>query len=579
MFLQKPREVILVGRGKVKVGPNDYVATGGEGSIYKLADGTIIKLYTDTGKMIRDAMSEKIALLTRIQHPYIVAPTGLVTDTNGSPLGFSMPFVGGEPLSRVFTNDFRVREGFADEDAATLVDRMRETVSCVHQHQTIMVDANELNWIVVVYGTQGPEPRVLDVDSWMIGKWPATVIMPSIRDWRAKQFGPSTDWFAWGVVTFQVFTGIHPYKGTLAGYKPAELERRMKDGASVFAPGVRLNAAVRDFNCIRGPLLEWYRATFQQGERSIPPSPFDTGVTVSAAAKVARVIVTGQGILVYDRLLQGSDDPAIRTFSCGVVLRRSGQLYDLATKRTIGRVTSRECEVVTRNGGWLVADWEGDRPTFSYINGSTLTSETLSFQIRGFKFLVSGNRLFTVTDRGLTELVWFIFGKKVILGAGNTWGAQVNSTRWYDGVGIQDSMGATFVIVPFGEKACAQIRVKELDGLIPLSAKAGNRFVAIMAANKSGEYCKVELTMSQDHASYTVWQSGSDTPDLNMAMLPKGVVAGVVKDGELFVFVPTNNSLNKVNDRQIATDMILGNWGDTVVYIHDGDVWSVRMRS
>jgi len=178
--------------------------------------------------MLREGLVGKIKLLSKLQHKFIVAPTGIVQSKNGKPIGFCMPFSSGEPLPRVFTNDFRVRTGFDDKDASVLVHRMREVVQFAHSNRALLIDANEMNWLAVLAGNKGPEPRVIDVDSWAIGQWSAKVIMPSIRDWHAKQFDQNTDWFAWGIVTFQIYTGIHPYKGKLVGFKPSEMEKRMK---------------------------------------------------------------------------------------------------------------------------------------------------------------------------------------------------------------------------------------------------------------------------------------------------------------------------------------------------------------
>jgi hypothetical protein len=33
-----------------------------------------------------------------------------------------------------------------------------------------------------------------------------------------------------------------------------------------------------------------------------------------------------------------------------------------------------------------------------------------------------------------------------------------------------------------------------------------------------------------------------------------------------------------VQDRQIATDMALANWRDTVLFTQNGDVWSLRLK-
>ena len=167
---------------------------------------------------------------------------------------------------------------------------------------------------------------------------------------------------------------------------------------------------------------------------------------------------------------------------------------------------------------------------------------------------------------------------KPIISVGQTWGAMEQSTRWFDGVGVQDAMGAMYVIAPFGEKACAHVRVKELDGLRVLSAKAGNRFISIVTVNSKGEYKIVEVTLDKEYKQYTCNEYVVDGPEHNIAILPKGVCATIVDDGELNIFVPTSATLNKVSDKTIATDMQLANWENKVLYIQNGEVWSVSMN-
>lgn len=576
-------QVILEGRGPVTLRPGDHVATGGEGSIYHISD-MAVKIYLDPAKMRKRGVPDKVKKLSALlKHPYIVAPIGLAVTPAGDPVGHYLPYVEdppiAHPLSRVFTNDFYQSEGFNGKLASKLVDRMRETVQFAHDRGAIIIDPNELNWFALAVG-KDPEPRIIDVDSWVIGPMPQTVaVMPSIRDWHAKKFGNESDWFSWAVVTFQVYTGIHPYKGTLDGYARMDMEQRMKDNASVFSPGIRLNRAVRDFSCIPGPLLAWYEAAFQKGERTLPPSPFDTGVPTQRVARVLRAVTTGRtGILVFEKLIGFPGDPAVRIFHCGVARLASGKLIDLQTKRQIVDASSPSCEVIKVDHGWLVGDLEQRETTFTYVNGRTLLGDKLQFRPRAHRLLGYENRMFFVGESGLTEIKPNLFGEKLIASAGQTWGIIVNSTKWFGGVGVLDSMGAKFVIAPFGDGAVAQVRVRELDGIQVVSAKAGNRFISLVAADKSGDYKKIELTFDRDYRTYKAWVGTVDGPELNLAILPKGVCATIVRDGELDIFVPANGNVTKAEDSQIATDMLLANWEDKVIYVQNGEVWAVRMK-
>jgi hypothetical protein len=575
--------VVLDGRGPVTLRPSDHIATGGEGSIYRVSD-LVVKLYLDPEKMKRRRTSEKIRKLSSLlKHPYIMTPMGIAMTEAGDPVGHYLPYVEdppvGHPLSRVFTNDFYQQEGFNVARASTLVERMREVVMFAHDKGAVLIDPNELNWFALSV-KKDPEPRIIDVDSWVVGQMPSTVaVMPSIRDWHAKGFGHESDWFSWAVVTFQVYTGIHPYKGTLDGYARTDMERRMKDNASVFTSGVRLNRAVRDFSCIPLPLLEWYEAAFQKGERTLPPSPFDIRRVTARAAQVLRTVTVGRtGILVFEKLFGHPEDSVVRVFNCGVALLSSGALVDIATKRRIMVMQSTNCEVAKVGHGWLVGCLEKRKASFIYINDDDLTSETLQFTMKGRQLVGYENRMFIAGEDGLTEVRFSLFGKKLIASAGQTWGIIANSTKWFGGVGVLDAMGAKFVIAPFGDGAVAQMRAPELDGVQVVAAKAGNRFAAFITLNKKGEYHKVEFTFDREYRSYKPWIGLVDGPELNLAILPKGVCATIMKDGELDVFVPGSGNVNRAEDDQVATDMLLSNWGDRVVYVQDGELWAVRMK-
>jgi len=568
--------VVLVGRGTLTLRPNDHVATGGEGSVYKKSN-TIIKLYTDVKKMLGADFVRKIKTLSKLQHEFIVSPVDIVLDTQGNPIGFYMQFAKGEPLSRVFTNDFRKREGFENDDASMLVNRMREVVQFAHDNKAVLVDANEMNWLVNISSQKGPQPRAIDVDSWAIDRWGASVIMPSIRDWHSNKFNKFTDWFAWGVVTFQVYIGIHPYKGKLQGYKPNEMEKRMKDNASVFTKNIKLNRAVRDFTSIPGPLLDWYEATFARGNRSVPPSPLERGMATAKVARVLHMINTPSGNLIFDKIYDAGSDVNLRIFPCGVVLLQSGKLALLSNGRVIADGYGRNVEIVSVQGGWLSGESVGGKMQFRYINNVSLQVEELSITMRISKLLRYENRLFGVTEQGLTEIVAKVLSSP-ILTLGVTWGVLTNAAKWFDGIGVQDALGAMYLIVPFGANACAQIRVRELDNLRPIVARAGNRFATVVAIDKNGAYQKLEFAFDKEYQSYKSWQIATDSSDINIAILPKGVCATIVEDGKLDIFVPSNGTLNTIKNKNIATDMIFANWNNKVIYIKEGNVWQLRMK-
>lgn len=570
-----PQKVTLEGKGAVTLRPNDHIATGGEGSIYRVGD-IAVKIYLDPAKMRSAGMPEKVKALAQLAHPFVVGPRGMVLNATAEPVGHYLPFVdAGHALSLVFTNEFWAKEGFNPARAAELVAGMRETVEFAHQHGAQLVDANELNWFALLNTTKA-EPRVIDVDSWAIGKWPATVIMPSIRDWNSSTFDDASDWFAWAVVTFQIFTGLHPYKGTLPGFDRGDLIGRMKARASVFQPAIKLNRAVRDFSAIPGALRKWYEAVFEQQERSAPPSPHDLSVSAAPAARTGRAVsVAGGGLLVMDLIYRNPKDSITRVFHCGIARTYTGTLIDLSANLSLGVVAAKDAEVVRVELGWLV----GDKSGFRYVSENMSEVVVLNLALAFRRLLSFQNRMFAVTDRGLTEITVRMFGGKPIAAIVQTWGIMVNSTRWFDGLGVMDALGATFLVLPFGKDFVAQVRVPELDGIRIVAGRAGTRFVSLILIDKQGLYEKFDLTLDANYAlPPKIWRGPAESPELNLAILPKGVCATIVKDGELDIFVPTSGSLRRVEDKQIDTDMALANWGDTVLFLQNGAVWSMKLK-
>jgi hypothetical protein len=262
-----------------------------------------------------------------------------------------------------------------------------------------------------------------------------------------------------------------------------------------------------------------------------------------------------------------------------VVLQKSGALVDLASKRQIGKATSPNCELVKVGNDWLLAEMGANgQALYTCINGTNYTPQALALTAAGHKLVRYENRLFLVTDQGLSELKLMRVGQTPILSIGNTWGAMVNSTRWFDGIGAQDAFGALFLIAPFGDNACAHVRVKELDGAKIVDAKAGHRAASIVCLDKSGGYVRHDFAFDKDYGSYRLTTTALPSADLSMAILPKGVVATVVEDGELILFVPSNGNNNKIADKAISTDMLLSNIGDKVVYLHEGNLWSLALK-
>lgn len=583
--ITKPLTVELEGKGLIKLQPKDYVVSGGEGAIYKPSADTIVKLYHDKAKMKADGMPQKLTLLSKINSPFIVNPKGLVYE-NQAPIGYYMRFEDGEALARVITSAYRQRENFGDADTIDLVENMRDAVQTAHDHSAILVDANELNWLVermpskYAKSKKTAVPKLLDVDSWKIGQWDASVIMLSIRDWHTKGFNEGSDWFSWAVVTFQVFTGIHPYKGGLDGFKMNDIEARMKANKSVFTPNIRLNSAVRDFNTIPGPLLDWYEAVFQNGNRSKPPSPTDISNKSPKAATVKRTVVQSTGnMLNLDKLYDNSQEVPIYFFPCGVVRTHTDKLINIENGVVYQKkVEGVSCEIISTASGLLLAEISIDGTlTFTLLTKDGKAAPVQSV-LSGGRLIRYQNRLFVANSVGLTEVNVKVFNTPKLVTT-QMWQYMYNSTNWFTGVGIQDALGAMYIIAPFGDKSVEYIRSRELDNLKVVNAMSGTRYiVAVTLDSKSGNYFRHEFVFDAKYSSYSYKCNPCSSSELNTAMLPKGVIAYIVDDGHMIIEAPTSNAVTDVKDSKIKSSFTMFNWENRVVYTDGHQIWAVSLK-
>jgi hypothetical protein len=249
----------------------------------------------------------------------------------------------------------------------------------------------------------------------------------------------------------------------------------------------------------------------------------------------------------------------------------SGDVVNLADKRVIGHLSADGEVIKVGSSDWLLAGWEGKKPVYDYVCSGITTR--VAFPLAVERFFRAGDRLFAVSGNNLVGLQLYTLGKPTIA-TKSSFGIRPNSTSWFDSVAVQDVFGNAFLVLPT-ETGMVQPRVKELDGASIVSAKASGRFAAFIVLEKSGDYRKIELTFDKIFSTYTAWTGGTDTANLNMAMLTTGVVVTVVTDGELVIFVPSNGNVMRMADSAIETSMTLASWDSKLLSIKDGEVWRI----
>ena len=165
-----------------------------------------------------------------------------------------------QPLCRLFTRAFRERKGVTQGQILALICAFQETVQHVHDRGGLVVDMNEMNFLV-----DRDMQRVLfiDVDSYQTPSFPATAIMDSIRDRDSATYSAGTDWFSFAILAFQMFVGVRPYRGKHATL--VDLDARMMANVSVLNRSVTVPATSYPLDILPSAYRDWFEALFEQG--------------------------------------------------------------------------------------------------------------------------------------------------------------------------------------------------------------------------------------------------------------------------------------------------------------------------
>jgi hypothetical protein len=565
-------KVFVRGKGKVALSEEqDYMADGGEGRIYA-KEQVIYKIYLDPANMIPEAKIAELGVLDRFN---IIRPKDLILNEKNTIIGFTMDRVFGTELCRLFNTVFLTSNQITPEMLLKLVESMQETIQFIHEKGCLIVDGNELNYLVDEKGYV--IPYFIDVNSYQTPSFPATAYTPIFSDPHAKTFSKLTDWFSFGVVACKLFIGVHPYKGNHPNYSKKDILKRMVDHVSIFNPEATLPVSARDFSYIPTAYYEWFVKLFEKGERLPPPYVAGLLKVVPVAPKVIQS--TGNFTI---KLLRKYDDTILKhraVHGIHVVITRKSLYIDracYAMKPFRGEVVFTPKTLIPL----LISVREQDNMlVVSEMNGKALD---VNLKVSKLPF-VHDHSIYAFQHGDLTELSVQEINNKPVVSVSQVWKIMPQSSAIFDGVIYQTVLGKAYLVIPYhlsGKNYCAVKAIPELDHYKIVDGKHDNHVCVLIGAKAKTSYHRIILRFDELYDKYDVRVvEDLDYPSINFVTLDNGIVVSLDEHAVVEVFSNKVGStkIKRIEDPEIKTEMILSKDGANVLFYTGDKVYSLKM--
>lgn len=561
-------------RKQITLDRKDFIAQGGEGRVYGKG-GLVYKIYLDPKRMISEAKIKELRVLDR---PNILRPKEVVLDADHVPVGFTMDWVKGTvPLCKFFTNDFRNRSGVTEASTAALVEKMRETILAIHGGGCLMVDGNEFNYLVD--GADRTTPFFIDVDSYQTPGFPATAIMPSIRDPRALGFSEESDWFSFAVVACQIFVGVHPFKGRHPAFAKNDVQSRMKAEVSIFNREVTLPPAARDLRSIPAPYRTWFVDLFERGKRCPPPAL--TGPIFAGPANP--VFRPGHTDTFDIQLIREYGDTVL-----WCAFRAGTRLIGAGEKVFIGDREHR-----APKGAELLFTPRELAPVFAAAVDGVLSLKDI--HLRDIPFagmaaeavLAVENTLYVKNGEHLTEIALNEIGNRILPTVQNAWDIMDRASEIHSGVMFQSVLGKPFLVIPrppsrgSGKGSCVIKPIPELEGYRIIDAGHDGR-VCVIVGHQGDRYDRLLFKFDPSYDDYDCRiVRGIDLHAVNFITLENGIAVSLNGDGSVEVF---SNRIDRPEVKVIQDPALTGTprlckEGNAVMFYEGKSLYRLRMAA
>lgn len=546
---------------------------GGFGKVHKIRYDAY-KIFFDKDKAISE---KKIEELSHFENTGIVKPKELLYDNLSNVVGYKMDFIDGYQLCQLYSNSFRNKNGLEPKKVVSIVEELQKIIVDIHDKNCLVIDLKDEN---IITSKKFFMPYIIDVDSFQTTNFPADAFTPLTKDWISNKFSEVTDWYSFAIVTFQLFVGIHPYRGRHPKYGKNTLERMKHPNSSVINREVTLPKLPRNFSMIPSTYLEWYEKLFEKGERILPPNV----TTKIREYKVKTEIFKGTDNLIIKLVKEHSQNIKFyREFMGNNIIVTTGGTVFLgrevkkADDEVEGIVFSEDKQIPI---AFYIEKGDIKKLNLKSLDGNYSVNST-NFEVNGC-FLYNG-KLFTKAGDKFVNISFIETENKLIPKVILLSSVMETSSKVFDGLIIQNMVGKICLTLPGFRKdnipTVKNIFVEELEEYKIIDAKYHNK-VCIVTTTKNGIYYKHVIIFDNDFLTYKIRRINDILNyDVNFTVLNKGLVLHIC-DGKMEIFSNdiSSDRIKEFRDDVISSDMILCNNGDNVYFYQENKLCQISMR-
>lgn len=564
-------EYYIRGKNKISLSQNDFIAKGGQAQIF--GKGNIAyKVYIDSSSILPDG---KMRELGNVDHPNIIIPKDTLLDKQNKRCGYTMKWIKNTvPLCKLFTNDFRSRNGIVNDLVINLVDNIRCMIVYLHRRKCLIVDGNEFNYIV--NDNDFSCAYCIDTDSYQTRTYPATAIMPSIKDYHSNEFNELTDWFSFAIIACQLFLGIHPFKGKHPKYNAGELEKRMINNVSIFNKETILPRIVRDFSLIPKNYYDWFIALFEEGKR-LPAPDIAGGLTVimkqlnainmQGCLNISLIKKFDEGI-IYHGFKQGIEIVKIKT-----KIHIENKIYDASLNEEVLLTSKKSIPVM--------CDIKSEKLILRCLSNHIISNV---IDIACTDKMVIDNTLYLKNGSNLIEVMFNDMGPLIIVSVKNVWSIMEHSSTFYSSTVYQNVLGRPYLVIPLpstsGASKCFYCFIEALKEYKIIDAKY-SKGVCCVIGFKDSQYDKITLRFNENHLKHDCRIISDITyMDINFVVKDNGVVVMINDENNIEIFrsTPFDKDINKIENISLPLPLKLSCDGNSVLFFKNENLNRINLK-